>query len=131
MWASANRDEAVFGDPDEFRLDCGSAQSAQRVRKPNERKQFACAMLRGAWCQLQGFLGHFRDLPADFPNWVERTQRILEYHPDAVFARRKQILTFEFYRTFKIGINAAQQSSATRAQAPRPSLHEAPLPIGY
>jgi cytochrome P450 len=21
MWASANRDEAVFGDPDEFRLD--------------------------------------------------------------------------------------------------------------
>jgi len=73
MWASANRDEAVFGDPDEFRLDCGSAQSAQRVRKPNERKQFACAMLRGAWCQLQGFLGHFRNLPWVYARLRRRT----------------------------------------------------------
>jgi len=27
MWASANRDEAVFGDPDEFRLDRDPAQN--------------------------------------------------------------------------------------------------------
>jgi cytochrome P450 len=27
MWASANRDEAVFGDPDEFRLDRDPSQN--------------------------------------------------------------------------------------------------------